>query len=230
MERTEQIHKIPTPPSSRPSSLRRPRTRFVAKLVNQDVHQAGNLVIDKNIQKPELNEDETNLQKYKILPAIGSSDCLQNNFADGCNKMSKKPPARDSKSRCSSRGISGGLDKNLFDVNQGNLQDFTGCEDFIKTPSSHCNVDEKQLQIAVRLPDGSRHESCFKSSNTLLDVHRYFMDSSLNDSLNDETIPRNCEFVSSEVPRHVFSDFEVTLHEAGIKTRTLLYLREVDPD
>ena len=91
--------------------------------------------------------------------------------------------------------------------------------------SSQCDVDE-QLQIAIRLPDGSRRENSLSSSITFMHLLKYL----INSSVNDQIIYRNCEFVTAEVPQQVLSDFNVTLNQAKLKTRTLLYLREVDPD
>ena len=226
--------KIPTPPSSRPSSLRRPRTRYVSKILNQNpVNQDLPVLFQEaTIDK---TENEMNLQKYKILPAIGSCSDLRTE-PESDSKKFEKTNGRDNGSRNNSgtshgKGDSGklnrdvlGNDKDVLDKQYSQIS--TSCGDISKSPSSVRNIDEQQVEIAIRLPDGSRHENCFSISSTFMDLLEFLISS----SISDEIIARNSEFVTSEVPRQVFSDFNVTLHEAKIKTRTLLYLREVDPD
>lgn len=216
--------KIPTPPSSRPSSLRRPRTRYVSKILNQNVNESPILYQEPTSEKTE-NDHEIILQKYKILPAIGSCSDLRNDLAKSDNRKFEKPTVNDKKSknysnRSLAKGDSGKLGKNVLDNQDNQISANRG------DISSGCNVDEQQIEIAIRLPDGSRRENCFSSFSTFTDLLLYLM----NSSISDVVIPRKCEFVTSEVPRQVFSDLNVTLHQAKIKTRTLLYLREVDPD
>ncbi|CAB4004785.1 UBX domain-containing 10 [Paramuricea clavata] len=212
--------KIPTPPSSRPSSLRRPRTRYVNKILNQNVNESPISTIEKT-----ENDHEINLQKYKILPAIGSCSDLRNELAKSDNRKFEKPTVNDKKSknysnRSRGKEDSGKLGKNVLDNQDNQISASRG------DISSGCSVDDEQIEIAIKLPDGSRHENCFSSFSTFTDLLLYLM----NSSISDEVIPRKCEFVTSEVPRQVFSDLNVTLHQAKIKTRTLLYLREVDPE
>ena len=218
----EQSHstKIPTPPSSRPSSLRRARGRYVNRLFDENVKQTPILC-----QEPSGNEHEINLQKYKKLPAIGSSSDLKNHTTDTVNRTFEKSVVGNTGSRNYSSTFQG---DGVWDtvLNNRGSRFSTNHEGISKTHlSSQCDVDE-QLQIAIRLPDGSRRENSFSSSSTFMHLLKYL----INSSVNDQIIPRNCEFVTSEVPQQVFSDFNVTLNQAKLKTRTLLYLREVDPD
>ena len=170
------------------------------------------------------SEQEMNMQKYNILPAIGSISHRGSIFADSANKTVENPfvinaenvnnnslSHRNSK-RCKTN-VFAAMDEHISSNRRG---------DVLKDPRFEC---EQQLEIAIRLPDGSRCENFFTDSSTFMDLIQYLLNCS-----KSEVIPRNCEFVTSEVPRKVFSDFHVTLSEANIKTRTLLYLREVDPD
>ena len=260
--------KIPTPPSSRPSSLRRPRTRYVSKILNQSGNQAPVFYQESTT---EANVEEINLQKYKILPAIASCSDLRNERAKINDKRSERqgdlgnrpknnskrpfhrdsrsgnnseepinrdsrsrnnserPVIRDNKTRNKSAGSHeksdlGKLRRDVLDHECNQIS--TNLEDISSRPASECGVDEKQLEIAIRLPDGSRHEVCSSGSGTFMDLLQNLASSCVSDTI----IPRNCEIVTSEVPQQVISDFNVTLRQAKIKTRTLLYLREVDSD
>lgn len=227
----EQPHptKIPTPPSSRPSSLRRARGKYVNRLFNENVNQSPVLYQEPSVRKTECEQEEIHLQKYKILPAIGSSSDLRSRTTDSVNRKFEKSTVRDSRSSNYSSAYrrdddSGTKIETL--INKQNNDHSTNNETISKIhSSSQCDVDE-QLEIAIRLPDGSRRENSFSSSSSFMHLLEYLIDS----SVNDEIIPRNCEFVTSDVPRQVFSDFNGTLRQAKLKTRTLLYLREVDPD
>lgn len=226
----EQSHptKIPTPPSSRPSSLRRARGRYVNRLFNENVKQSPILCQEPSVRETGIDH-EINLQKYKKLPAIGSSSDLQNHITDSVNRNFEKSTIGNNGSKNYSstcHGDSVSETKNGTVLHNQDSHFSTNHEGVSKThSSSQCDVDE-QLEIAIRLPDGSRRENSFNSSSSFMHLLEYL----INSSVNDEVIPRNCEFVTSEVPRQVFSDFNVTLHEAKLKTRTLLYLRAVDPD
>ena len=246
--------KIPTPPSSRPSSLRRPRTRYVSKILNQSGNQAPVFYQESTT---ETNVKEINLQKYTILPAIASRSNLRNERAKSNDKKSEtqgnqdsrsgnnserpidrdswsrnnseRPVIRDNKTRNKSAGSRkksdlGKLKRDVLDNDCNQIS--TNREDISTRPASECSVDEKQLEIAIRLPDGSRHEVCSSGSGTFMDLLENLASSSVSDTI----IPRNCEIVTPEVPQQIISDFNVTLREAKIETRTLLYLREVDPD
>ena len=169
---------LPTPPSSRPSSQ---RLRCSSLRGNLRPHTK-----QKSISQPQLmgNNNDTdgkifNLQKYKLLPAIGSQDGHNNDVG----------------------AVSG--DGNFSKIMERNVE---------------------ALDLAVKLLDGSRHEHCFSSSDTFRDVVQYMMSVASRDAL-----PCQCEFVSCEVPSQIFSDLSVSLRQANIKTRTLLYLREADP-
>ena len=244
----EELHskKIPTPPSSRPSSLRRPRTRYVSKIQNQNANQVPMSFQESTIEK---NEKEMNLQKYKILPAIASCSDLRNEHANSGNERCERSGDQDNISRNNSersvdresrsknnsqkpadksRNNSGGShgkgdsgNRDVLDVEWDQIS-----RNRSQRQVSECDVHEKQLELAIRSPDGNRHEICFSSSRTFRDLLQYLASSSGGDAM----IPRNCEIVTSEIPRQVFLDFNVTLHEAKIKTRTLLHIREVDPD
>ena len=259
--------KIPTPPSSRPSSLRRPRTRYVSKILNQSGNQAPVFYQESNTETNEINLQT----KYKILPAIASCSDPRNERAKSNDKKSERqgdqddrrknnserpfhgdsrsgnnserpidrdswswsnserPVIRDNRTRnkparSHERTDLGKSNRDVLDDDCNQIS--TNLEDISTSPVSECSVNEKQLEIAIRLPDGSRREVCSSGSGTFMDLLRNLASSSVSDTI----VPRNCEIVTSEVPQQVISDFNVTLRQAKIKTRTLLYLREVDPD
>ena len=227
----EQPHptKIPTPPSSRPTSLRRARRKYENRLLNENINQSPILYQEPSVRKTECEQEEVRLQKYKILPAIGSSSDLRSRITDSVNGKFERSTVGDSRSGNYSSTYhrdDGSGTKIETVINKQNNDYSTNNETISKIhSSSQCDVDE-QLEIAIRLPDGSRRQSSFSSSSSFMHLLEYL----INSSVNDEIIPRNCEFVTSDVPRQVFSDFNVTLRQAKLKTRTLLYLREVDPD
>lgn len=203
--------KIPTPPSSRPSSLRKPRTRYAQlKIRNQTLHIAKQ-------ESPERNTDHENrLKRYKILPAIGSCSDLKNIISDDetFERVRGEEPKDNSIACFENKDSSKDLSDGQIAKNGKSISKISN------------SFDEEQLEIAIRLPDGSRRECCLSSSSTFLGLLQYLKSS----WKNFEMIPRNCEIMTSDVPRQVFSDFNISLHEAKIKTRTLLYLREIDPD
>lgn len=177
-------NKLPTPPSSRPSSSRRPRCRSLR----------GNLrphVTQRTSSQPELiqnhNDPDFHLRKYKLLPAIGSQDCTKIDTAEN---------------------------------------DIAMVENDIGMVAKERMMSGEALHLAVRLLDGTRHEHSFSSSCSFLDVVQFAQ----SVACSTDTVPTRCEFVTCDVPREVFSDLSVSLREANIKTRTLLYLRENEPD
>ena len=189
--------KVPTPPSSRPSSSRRPRCRSLRGNLSTNIKP-------RTQSQPELiknvDSNDFNFQKYKRLPAIGTQDRMNNNTPDVGNngkasKVSANQPANQPKNQ---------------PANQ---------------PENQPANQPETLLLAVRLLDGSRYQHYFSSFDTFADVLQHMRSVAAPDA-----VPRHCEFVTSEVPRQIFSYLSVSLGEANIKTRTLLHLSETDSD
>ncbi|CAF1342592.1 unnamed protein product [Rotaria magnacalcarata] len=73
------------------------------------------------------------------------------------------------------------------------------------------------ILIAIRLHDGRRLEKEFNTNNKILDIIQY-VKSEEND-LDDEFY-----LSSGDVPKRQFKDFNLTLLQANIKTRTILFI------
>ncbi|KAK3104081.1 hypothetical protein FSP39_024287 [Pinctada imbricata] len=79
---------------------------------------------------------------------------------------------------------------------------------------------ESRIQLAIRLPDGRRHQHYFREYEKLDLVLKFAENISCMD-LSDQRLACNA-------PRAVFADLSKTLSEAGIQDRTVLYLEEKD--
>ena len=88
-----------------------------------------------------------------------------------------------------------------------------------KQSSSTAPLDtkEKTVQLCLKLPSGERLQAEFTTSQTISELVSYaqeYCDSDLSE----------CEVATNSVPRQVITDWQLTLAEAGITVRTLLYL------
>ena len=186
-------HKIPTPPSSRPSSSKRSRHKVLHtsfKKISQTCPELSNQNYRDNDSFVTM---ETNLKRYSLLPAIGSSDTFfkHNNtiLDDGSGTTTTT----------SNHKTDGGQ---------------------VEFPVHHDTID-----LAVRLLDGSRVQHQFYGHNTFRNVLDYLISVTNTESLSSTT-----EFVTCDFPQKSISDLSLSLTEANIKTKTLLCLREIDPD
>lgn len=77
---------------------------------------------------------------------------------------------------------------------------------------------EKKVQLCLKLPSGERLLAEFTTSQTISELvscaQQYCDDSDLSE----------CEVATNSVPRQVITNWQLTLAEAGITVRTLLYL------
>ncbi|CAF0822773.1 unnamed protein product [Didymodactylos carnosus] len=74
------------------------------------------------------------------------------------------------------------------------------------------------IQLAIRLPDGERLEKTFRSTDRITDVLKYVA------SKGNNLDKQNVYLSSGEVPKREFKDLNMTLAQAGIETRTVLFL------
>lgn len=82
------------------------------------------------------------------------------------------------------------------------------------------NTELGRLNLAIKLLDGSRHERWFRQTDTLGAVMAFAA------SVSHVELPP-CQFCTNEMPRRVFDNFSVSLSQAGISSRTVLYLEDI---
>lgn len=75
------------------------------------------------------------------------------------------------------------------------------------------------LTIAIRLPDGSRVAKRFDSKETLQNVCEFAIE-----SIEDSEL-KTWLLVTTDIPKRIFKDLTMSLKEAGIDDKTLLYLQ-----
>ena len=75
----------------------------------------------------------------------------------------------------------------------------------------------RKVQVCLKLPGGERLQAEFDTSQRITDLVSYAQQF-CGEDLSE------CEVATNEVPRQVVTDWQVTLEQAGITVRTLLYL------
>ncbi|KAF8794625.1 hypothetical protein HNY73_002589 [Argiope bruennichi] len=83
------------------------------------------------------------------------------------------------------------------------------------------------LTVAIRLPDGARVAEKFDCKETLRNVCEFAI------SKMEDPKPKRYSVVTTDVPKRTFKDLTLSLKEAGIDDKTLLYLQihdEYDSD
>jgi len=147
--------------------------------------------------KPQLS-----FSKYKPLPSIGTGLVPEaDNYIFSCDSETKI------------------TNKDTDDVNTLS-QNTAGLSLQHTLPDEPTDTEPGRIHLAVKLLDGSRHERWFRQTDTLSTVL------SFAESVSDSKLPP-CHLCTSEVPRRVFDNFSVTLSQAGINSRTVLYLEDV---
>lgn len=86
-------------------------------------------------------------------------------------------------------------------------------------PDEPADSEPGRVQLAIKMLDGSRHERWFRHTDTLAAVITFAASLSNN-------LPPPCQLCTNEVPRRVFDNLSLSLSQAGIDSRTLLYLEE----
>ena len=78
--------------------------------------------------------------------------------------------------------------------------------------------EEKQVLLAVKLPDGQRIQRCFRPDDSLHSVLHFAENSSLIDYSEYDLV--------CNVPKIVFDDLSQRIQDAKLQDRTVLYLEE----
>ncbi len=77
-------------------------------------------------------------------------------------------------------------------------------------------IDNKNITLCLKLPVGDRLQVDFPLSTTLKEVVEY-AESYSGSSLKE------CEISTNEIPKRVFTDWSLSLYNAGILVRTVLH-------
>ena len=83
-------------------------------------------------------------------------------------------------------------------------------------PRRNILVKQEPILIAIRLSDGRRLQREFNPNDKVLDVIKYVKSQQLN--VNDDFY-----LSSGDVPKRQFKDFNLTLLQANITTRSVLF-------
>lgn len=199
---------VPRPPSrqkdSRPKSAKgrvRPSSRSGRENV---VSREGSTHTGDQAPFPPPLKLQSSFSKYKPLPSIGTG----------------LVPAAENYRLSSNSLVKGSCYNN--DANEVNslLQKTAGLSLQHTLPDEPADIEPGRVHLAIKLLDGSRHERWFRHTDTL-GVVMAFAASLCNDQLPP------CHFCTNEVPRRVFDDFSLSLSEAGINSRTVVYLEDI---
>ena len=87
----------------------------------------------------------------------------------------------------------------------------------LNNPRNKTFKKEEPILIAIKLSDGRRLEKMFYPTNTIKDIIIY---------IKSEQIDLNGDFYlsSGDVPKRQFMDLNLTLSQAKIKTRSVLFI------
>jgi len=89
-------------------------------------------------------------------------------------------------------------------------------------PDEPTDAEPERLNLAIKLLDGTRHERWFRPTDTLGAVIAFAA------SVTKDELPP-CLICTNEVPRRVFDNFSLSLSQAGINSRTVVYLEDLVP-
>lgn len=152
--------------------------------------------------KPQLS-----FSKYKPLPSISTRLVPGDNDYHSSSDSLLKRTINDS--------------DNADDVNSLS-QKTAGLSLQYSLPDEPTDTETERIHLAIKLLDGSRHERWFRHTDTLGTVLAFAS------SISNDKLPP-CQICTSEVPRRVFDNFSVSLSQAKINSRTVLYLEDVVP-
>jgi len=199
---------VPRPPSrhfagieGRPKSARG-RVRPTSQPGRETKASRENLQrVGEQVPFPPL-KSQSSFSKYKPLPSIGTGLVVE---PDGDH------PSHHSRI------------KSKHDNDNDNLMLLQKTADlslYYTLPDEPKDTEPQRIHLAIRLLDGSRHERWFRHTDTLGTVLAFAESASKN------KLPP-CQFCTNEVPRRVFDNFSESLIQAGITSRTVLYLEDI---
>lgn len=153
--------------------------------------------------KPQLS-----FSKYKPLPSIGTGLVPKtDNYHSLCESQIRTRTQTDSNDT----------------VNVSTLSKATASLSLqYSLPDEPTDTEPERLNLAIKLLDGTRHERWFRPTDTLGTVMAFAASVT-----KDELSP--CLICTNEVPRKVFDNFSLSLSQAGINSRTVVYLEDLVP-
>lgn len=197
---------VPRPPSKtfseklegRPKSAKgRLRPRSGVRKENAALRENFRIV-GEQASFPWPPNSQSSFSKYKPLPSIGSGQNVESD-----SNYSQLV-----------------LEKTFDDCNDKLLQKTATLSLNYSLPNEPDDSELGRIHLAIKLLDGSRHERWFRNTETLGTVLAFAQ------SFSKDKLPP-CQFFTNEVPRQVFNNFEVSLTQAGINSRTVLHLEDI---
>ena len=201
---------VPRPPSrhfpgeGRPKSAKG-RVRPSSRVGRENVATRENIqCVGEQVPFPPPLKLQSSFSKYKPLPSIGTGLVVE---PDSDNSL------HDSLVKTRTNGNDDDDDVTLLQKTAGLSLQYT-------LPDEPKDTKPGRIHLAVKLLDGSRYERWFRHTDTLGTVLAFA------ESVSKDQLPL-CHFCTNEVPRRVFNNFSVSLTEAGINSRTVLYLEDI---
>lgn len=200
---------IPRPPSrhlpgkmdSRPKSAKG-RVRPSSQVGRESVLSRENLqCVGEQVPFPPPLKSQSSFSKYKPLPSIGTGLVVE---PDGDKSSHDSLVKRTNKNDDSDT-----LVKRTAGLSIQNT-----------LPDEPKDTEPERIHLAIKLLDGSRHERWFRHTDTLGMVLAFA------ESVSTDKLPP-CQFCTNDVPRRVFNNFSISLTQAGVISRTVLYLEDL---
>lgn len=205
---------VPRPPSrqktgGRPKSAKgrvRPNS-YVGrerKVSRESLSDVGDPVSCSPPLKPQLS-----FSKYKPLPSIGTGLVPKTDNYHSLSELSQ--------SRTRTQTDSNDTD-NVITLSKATAR----LSLRYSLPDEPTDAEPERLNLAIKLLDGTRHERWFRPTDTLGAVIAFAA------SVTKDELPP-CLICTNEVPRRVFDNFSLSLSQAGINSRTVVYLEDLVP-
>ena len=157
--------------------------------------------VGEEVPFPPPLKSQSSFSKYKPLPSIGTGHVVE-------------PDGDDSSQHSHIKSKQDNPNDHVM-----LLQKTAGLSLQYTLPDEPKDTEPQRIHLAIRLLDGSRHERWFRHTDTLGTVLAFA------ESVSKNKLP-SCQFCINEVPRRVFDDFSESLSQAGITSRTVLYLED----
>ena len=204
---------VPRPPSrqktgGRPKSAKgrvRPNSHVgrERKASRESLSDVGDPVSCSPPLKPQLS-----FSKYKPLPSIGTGLVPKtDNYHSLCDSQTRTRTQTDSNDT-----------DNVITLSKATAS----LSLHYSLPDEPTDAEPERLNLAIKLLDGTRHERWFRPTDTLGAVIAFAA------SVTKDELPP-CLICTNEVPRRVFDNFSLSLSQAGINSRTVVYLEDLVP-
>ena len=204
---------VPRPPSrqktgGRPKSAKgrvRPNSHVgrERKVSRESLSDVGDPVSCSPPLTPQLS-----FSKYKPLPSIGTGLVSKTN---NCHSLSESQTRTRTQTDSNDTNYVSTLSKATASLS---LHYFL--------PDEPTDAEPERLNLAIKLLDGTRHERWFRPTDSLGAVMAFAA------SVTKDELPP-CLICTNEVPRRVFDNFSLSLSQARINSRTVVYLEDLVP-